>query len=75
MGHRRLETLSDCVREELDLRVECVSCGYTVTMISDTWRDQLAARGKPVRIREIERKLRCSKCGARNSHIVPVIRF
>lgn len=75
MGSRRIETITDCVRDELDLRVSCLGCGYTVTMISDDWLNRLVMQGKPIRIREIERKLRCTKCGARNSQVVPVVRF
>ena len=64
MGSRRLDSLSDLVRHNLALKVEC-SCGRVVIMNAAKLLEQCRERGVPRSLLAVAHHLKCERCGRR----------
>lgn len=73
MGRRKMDRITDYVREDYNLRVTCLGCGHIRVLCSRTLM-VLPRPGKNDRLDVIEGQLKCSNCGARNAAIQPTSR-
>lgn len=73
MGRRRLDRITDYVREEYNLRVTCLGCGHVAVLCSRTLM-VVARPGKSQSLEVIERQLKCRNCGARKAACQPTSR-
>ena len=64
MGSRRLDSLTDLIRYDLALKVEC-SCGRVVIMNAAKLFEQCQARKVPKSLLALSRHLKCARCGRR----------
>jgi len=65
MGRIRAETVSDYHKHGFDMQVWCRYCGYKAILTPDFF----LSRGLLGRIEELERRLRCTKCGQKSAVI------
>lgn len=70
MGRRKLDRITDYVREEYNLRVTCLGCGHHAVLCSRTLM-VLSRPNKSDRLDVIERQLKCRNCGVRNAALQP----
>lgn len=73
MGRRKLDKITDYVREEYNLRVTCLGCGHVAVLCSRTLM-VVSRPKKSDRLEVIETQLKCRNCGARNASIQPTSR-
>lgn len=73
MGRRKLDRITDYVREEYNLRVTCLGCGHVAVLCSRTLM-VVSRPNKNDRLDMIETQLKCRDCGARNASIQPTSR-
>lgn len=64
MGTRRLDSLTDLIRHQLMLKVEC-RCGRVVIMDPNQLLEQCQARRAPKALMALSRQLKCARCGRR----------
>jgi hypothetical protein len=74
MGTRRLDTVSDCIGQDLDLEARC-PCGRRETIDPQPFYLTLIRAKKPTKLRELEQLMKCKKCGKRECKLQPVPRF
>ena len=64
MSSKRLDLVTDYVREGLNLCVEC-KCGRVVILPANKIRDECFERSLPMAISQLEIRLRCLRCRRR----------
>lgn len=74
MGTRRLDTVSDCIGQDLDLEAHC-ECGRRQLIDPQTFYMSLIGLKAPTKLREVEKLMRCETCKKRACKLVPVPRF
>lgn len=72
MSYKRLHTLSDLSRFDLDLRARCVSCGHEAVLSVIELSLTCSRRRWSRDIGAVEQRLRCDNCNGRDIHCVPV---
>ncbi|MGV3511901.1 MAG: hypothetical protein ACO1OX_07835 [Novosphingobium sp.] len=73
MGRRKMDRITDYVREGYNLRVTCLGCGHVRVLCSRTLM-VFPRPGKNDRLDVIERQLKCGNCRARKAAIQPTAR-
>lgn len=73
MGRRKLDRITDYVREEYNLHVTCLGCGRVAVLCSRTLM-VVSRPKKSDKLGVIEGQLKCRNCGARKASIQPTSR-
>lgn len=71
MGSKRLDSLGDYFRHKYRVRIECRACNRVVIKEPLGLLDLCRNRGWGHQLGEVERRLRCSKCGSREVRLGP----
>ena len=73
MSSKRLDAISDYHRHGYMLRVDCKGCGRVA--IVEPWQivELCQRRGWSRQMGQVERRLRCSKCGSRSVQCGPCL--
>lgn len=66
MSFKRLETVDDLAREELNLRVTCEKCSHAVVLDTGALRDRLFSQRKSRKLDVVAERLKCSACRSKN---------
>lgn len=71
MARYRLNTLSDLARRGYALRIQCLQCDHRVEVDPTILRIEVHRLRRSQKLEDLEHELRCSCCGARQSHLTP----
>ena len=71
MSSKRLDSIGDFSRHGYGLRVDCIRCGHFVVLNSHDVLQLCSARGWSKQTAAIEKRFRCSRCGACEIRIGP----
>lgn len=66
MSSKRLDAISDYHRHGYMLRVDCKACGRVAIVEPRQITELCQRRGWSRQMGQVERRLRCSKCGGRD---------
>ncbi len=72
MGTARFETIGDYLRYDVDVAIRCDGCRYRRTLTAEQIQ---AIFGLGTRIITAQRRLRCSRCGAKGGRLAPIPRL
>lgn len=71
MSSKRLDSTGDYLRHGYKLRIDCLGCKRVVVMDPLKLLEQCRQRAWPHQIASIERRLKCSGCGAKTVRVGP----
>jgi hypothetical protein len=71
---RRIDSVHDCVREEMDLEARCLACDHTAIFEPEELRQLLIHKRIWSDLKDIERALSCAKCRERRCRLTLVDR-
>ncbi len=66
MSTKHVRTAADLVRFRCALKVECLACGHALTMEGY----EVAREIGTIPLSDIEKRLRCSRCTAKESRMI-----
>ncbi|PSJ42185.1 hypothetical protein C7I55_08095 [Sphingomonas deserti] len=69
MANARFETTFSFSRHRANCPVLCRACGHEIVVAPSAFADVFPL---PVTIKEAERRLNCTVCGARRARLIPV---
>jgi len=73
MGRSKLDTVSDFARQGYFVRVTCVKCGKVSDWNAIELMGELYRRRISMAVEQVEKRLRCSTCGARQARLQPAL--
>lgn len=68
-ANTRLDSLSDLVRHKANLKVHCRTCDKVSILDADRFGRYCLLRGWNSQLQQLGHRLRCGRCGAKNSHL------
>lgn len=71
MSSKRLDSLGDYLRHHYRLRIECRGCNRVVIEEPLAMLDMCRKRGWSHQMAQVERRLRCGRCGCREISLGP----
>lgn len=71
MSAKRLGTIDDLVREELNLKATCEHCGHCAVVDAAALRARLHVRRKSRQLSDIEERMKCSRCRSTSIAVWP----
>ena len=74
MSSKRLDSIADYHRHDLNLRVVCLRCGRVIVLDSLELTQSLHRAGKSRHMGAVERRFRCAECGGDRVKCGPVER-
>jgi ribosomal protein S27E len=72
MARSRLDSINEIARQGYSVRITCVGCGNVSDWNTIELMRELHRRRISLAIDEVERRVKCSSCGAHNASIQPV---
>jgi hypothetical protein len=74
MGTKRLDTVSDCIKQDLDLQAKC-PCGRAEVLDAQELYMKLVKAQKPTTLHEAATFMRCKRCKRKQCRLIPIPRF
>jgi hypothetical protein len=74
MGTKRLETVSDCIKHDLDLQTKCPG-GRVEILDAREFYMKLVKAQKPTMLNEAATFMLCKRCKRKQCRLIPVPRF
>lgn len=75
MGTKRLETVGDCIKHELDLQAKCQHCSRAEVIDPGELMLELIKRRIRGQFDEVAKLMICKRCKRKQCRLIPVPRF